>query len=130
MNTIWVPATPVVPETTIPDSPFQSLASFSRAELAATRTLPAAQRRLLIPNFVALFRWEAIRPLLPLQLPTSGDPPPWAGRWCRSHYRWQPSPDLLSSAELDGLDEFDLSLRLFDFSPWRPYFAQRFKSQW
>ena len=22
-----------------------------------------------------------------------------------------------------------LALRLFDFSPWRPYFAQRFKSQ-
>jgi hypothetical protein len=129
MNTIWVPAIPVVPETTIPDSPFQSLASFSRAELAATRALPAAERRLLIPNFVALFRWEAIQPLVPLQLPTPGDPPPWAGRSCRSYYRWQPSPDLLSSAELDGLDEFDLTLRLFDFSPWRPYFAQRFKSQ-
>ena len=84
MNTIWVPATPLVPETTIPDSPFQSLASFSRAELAATRALPAAERRLLIPNFVALFRWEAIQPLLPLQLPTPGDPPPWAGRRCRS----------------------------------------------
>ena len=28
-----------------------------------------------------------------------------------------------------GVDEFDLTLRLFDFSPWRPYFAQRFKSQ-
>lgn len=129
MNTQWVPATPIAPAFSISASPFQSLASFSRAELAATRSLPAAERRLLIPNFVALFRWEAIQPLLPLQLPTPGDPPPWAGRWCRSRYRWQPSPDLLSSAELAGLDEFDLTLRLFDFSPWRPYFAQRFKSQ-
>jgi hypothetical protein len=129
MNTIWVPATPVVSVVSVSASPFQSLASFSRADLAATRSLPAAERRLLIPNFVALFRWETIRPLLPLQLPTPGDPSPWSGRWCRSHYRWQPSPELLSSAELAGVDEFDLTLRLFDFSPWRPYFAQRFKSQ-
>ena len=129
MNTQRVPATPIVPAFSVPDSPFQSLASFSRADLAATRALPAAERRLLIPNFVALFRWEAIQPLLPLQLPTPGDPPPWAGRWCRSYYRWQPSPDLLSSADLTGVDEFDLTLRLFDFSPWRPYFAQRFRSQ-
>jgi hypothetical protein len=28
-----------------------------------------------------------------------------------------------------GLAEFHLSLRLFDFSAWRPYLAQRFKSQ-
>ena len=33
------------------------------------------------------------------------------------------------SEALNGLDEFDLMLRLFDFSPWRPYFAQRFRSQ-
>ena len=29
-----------------------------------------------------------------------------------------------------GLDEFDLLLRLFDFSAWRPYFARRFRSQY
>lgn len=29
-----------------------------------------------------------------------------------------------------GLDDFDLMLRLFDFTPWRPYFAQRFHSQY
>ena len=28
------------------------------------------------------------------------------------------------------LDEFDLLLRLFDFSPWRPYLAQHFHSQY
>jgi hypothetical protein len=129
MNTIWVPATPVAPAVRLPTSPFQRLASFSRAELSATRDLPAAQRRRLIPNFVELFRWEAIQPLLPLRLPTPGDPPAWTGRRCRSYYRWQPSPDLVSSAALLALDEFDLTLRLFDFSPWRPYFAQRFQSQ-
>ena len=126
---IWVPAMPVVPAVEVPDSPFQSLASFSRTGLAATRDVPAAERRLLIPNFIELFRWEALRPLLPLQLPTPGQPPPWRGRRCRSCYQWQPSEDLHSSAKLSGLDEFDLTLRLFDFSPWRPYFAQRFQSQ-
>ena len=74
---------PLVPAVAVPDSPFHTLTSFSRAELTATRHLPAAERRLLLPNFVALFRWEAIEPLLPLRLPTPGDPPPWAGRRCR-----------------------------------------------
>ena len=27
------------------------------------------------------------------------------------------------------MNEFDLALRLFDFTPWRPYFARRFKRQ-
>ena len=129
MNTHWVPATTIVPAISVSDSPFHALASFSRSELSATRSLPAAERRLLLPNFVALFRWEGIQPLLPLQLPTPGDPPPWVGRACRSCYRWQPSEELASSADLLALDEFDLMLRLFDFSAWRPYFAQRFKSQ-
>jgi hypothetical protein len=127
--TMWIPGGPVIPAVEMPDSPFHALASFSRAELAATRNLPATERRLLIPKFVELFCWEAMRPRLPLRLPTPGNPPPWAGRTCRSCYRWQPSNDLLTSADLSDLDEFDLMLRLFDFSPWRPYFAQRFKSQ-
>ena len=56
MNTIWVPATPVSPAVVIPDSPFEQLACFSWAELSTSRDLPAAERRLLIPNFVELFR--------------------------------------------------------------------------
>lgn len=128
-RSVWIPAAPIVSAVEMPDSPFHSLTSSSRAELSATRSLPAAERRLLIPNFVELFCWEAMRPRLPLQLPTPGHPPPWAGRACRSCYQWQPSADLHSSADLLALDEFDLMLRLFDFSPWRPYFAQRFKSQ-
>lgn len=129
MNPILVPATPLTATVSLLDSPFCSLQGLSRSALAETRPLPAAQRRLLLPNFVALFRWEAIRPLLPLQLPTPGHPPAWNGRLCRSFYRWLPPDELPTSTDLAGLDEFDLSLRLFDFSPWRPYFAQRFKSQ-
>jgi hypothetical protein len=126
---LWIPAAPVIPVVEAPDSPFHALPRFSRAELSATRSLAAAERRLLIPNFVALFCWEAIRPRLPLRLPTPGNPPPWEGRLCRSCYRWQPSEDLVSNADALALDEFDLMLRLFDFCAWRPYFAQRFKSQ-
>ena len=129
MNTLLVPATPIAASIAVPDSPFQRLSSFTRSELAGTRDLPAAQRRLLIPNFVELFRWEAIRPLLPLKLPTPGNPPAWNRRLCRSFYQWLPPEDLQTSTDLVGLDEFDLVLRLFDFSPWRPYFGQRFKSQ-
>ena len=129
MNAILVPATPVIDTLLVMDSPFCRLQSFSRPELAETRDLPAAERRLLLPNFVSLFRWEAIRPLLPLRLPTPGKPPAWAGRLCRSYYQWLPSDDLPSSADLLGLDAFDLTLRLFDFTPWRPYFARRFKSR-
>lgn len=126
----WIPAAEVVAQVEISDSPFLDLQSFSRTELQETRSLPAAERRLLIPNFVEIFRWEAIRPLLPLRVPTPGAPPAWRSRICRSFYRWLPPNELVSSADLVGLDAFDLMLRLFDFSPWRTYFAQRFKSQY
>ncbi len=137
MSSILVPATPVSACVSVPDSPFRTLQSFSCSELAETRKLAAAERRLLMPNFVELFCWEAIRPLLPLKLPTPGAPPLWPGRLCRSFYQWLPPKDLQTSADpstssgqaLVGLDEFDLALRLFDFTPWRPYFAQRFRSQ-
>jgi hypothetical protein len=129
MSSSLVPATPVIPFVSIPDSPFSRLQSFSRTELSETRKTDAAERRQLIPNFVELFCWEGIRPRLPLKLPTPGNPPAWNGRLCRSFYRWLAPDDLPTSADLLGLDEFDLMLRLFDFSPWRPYFAQRFKSQ-
>jgi len=129
MSTIWVPATPIVCSVTITDSPFTHLASMSRSELADRCQTAAAQRRQLIPNFADLFRWETIRSLLPLKLPTPGDPLAWNGRGCRSYYRWFSPDDLHTAADLEGLDEFDLTLRLFDFSPWRPYFGRRFKSQ-
>jgi hypothetical protein len=110
-----------VPAISIPDSPFHQLQSPSRSELAETRSIPAAERRLLIPNFVELFRWEAIRPMLPLQLPSPGNPSAWEGRTCRSCYHWQPPDHIRSNADLAGMDPFDLCLSLFDFSAWRPF---------
>jgi hypothetical protein len=85
---------------------------------------------LQLPYFVETFRWETIHPFLPLQIPTPGEAPVWFGRVCRSYYQWLGTADLPSSAEVLRLDEFDLMLRLFDFSPWRPYLAQRFHSQY
>ena len=128
MNRLLVPAAARVPSVSMPDSPFHQLRSPSRSELAGTRSVPAAERRLRIPNFVELFRWEAIRPLLPLQLPTPGDPPAWQERVCRSYYQWLAPDGIHSSADLVSMDPFDLCLALFDFSPWRPYFGARFKS--
>jgi len=112
----------------VADSPFRCLTGLSRSELAATRELAAAERRLLVKHFVDTFQWESIRPLLPLRLVVSPDVTPWRARRCRSHYRWLPPDDLQSLDDLEGLDNFDLVLRLFDFSPWRPILAQRFSS--
>ena len=129
MSHTWVASGMGVAVVDILDSPFLHLKGFSRSELAETRNLPAAEHRLLIPNFVDLFHWEAIRVRLPFKLPTPDNPPAWPGRLCRSYYRWQPPADVQSSADLLRLDEFDLVLRLFDFSAWRSYFAWRFKSE-
>jgi hypothetical protein len=111
------------------DSPFHRLTGLSRSQLAATRDLPAAERRRLVQYLEDIFQWEAIRPLLPLRLTVPADVPPWRPRRCRSHYRWLPPEDVHGVADLAGWDDFDLVLRLFDFSPWRPILGQRFASQ-
>ena len=111
-----------------PDSPFQALPLLSRAELAATRDLAAADRRRLSQPFVQTFAWETLRPLLPLRLELPPTAPLWRARSCRSQYVWLPPDDLLSPEAWQGLDNFDVVLRLFDFSPWRPILGQRFSS--
>jgi hypothetical protein len=111
-----------------PDSPFQALPLLSRAELAATRDLAAADRRRLSQPFVRTFAWETLRPLLPLRLELPPTAPLWRARSCRSQYVWLPPDDLLSPEAWQGLDNFDVVLRLFDFSPWRPILGQRFSS--
>jgi hypothetical protein len=144
MSSLWVPApTPVqvLTEPHLPDSPFHQLLGFTRTLLRDTRDIPAAERRLLLPNFIETFHWEAVRPLLPLRLvvaptqPAAGQdqpatPPVWRPRYCRSHYVWLPPEATLgqSLATWQGLDDFDLILRLYDFSAWRPILGQRFAS--
>ena len=112
----------------VPESPFHRLAGLSRTEMADSRGMEAADRRILTPHFVTTFQWSAIRPFLPLRLVVPWDAPPWHARFCRSHYVWLPPEETLCSADLEGLDDFDLVLRLFDFSAWRPVLAQRFRS--
>ncbi len=117
-----VPATPVVASIIPVSEPFAGLSKPTRAGLVAGRELPASERRLQLPGFVEMFHWENIRQHLPLKLPTPGEPPAWAQRGCRSYYLWDKPAE---TETLIGLDEFDLLLRLIDFSAWRPYFAQR-----
>ena len=126
MKTIWIPCAPAKSFLKIEASPFEKLERQTRAQLNEGRAQPAAERRLEVPGFVETFSWGNIRSLLPLQLPAIGAAPNWTGRVCRSYYQWQKGAD----GDLSGLDEFDLLLRLFDFSPWRSYFAQRFQSQY
>ena len=128
MSTILIPTMKEPAPLSVPESPFHRLTTLPRSELAATRDIPAAERRLLTKHFVSTFQWETIRPLLPLRLETIPGIRPWRSRICRSHYVWLPPDDIQIADDLEGLDDFDLLIRLFDFSPWRPILGQRFSS--
>ncbi len=114
MTSLWVPApepAQVLTEPNLPDSPFHPLLGLTRMRLRDTREIPAGERRLLLPNFVATFRWAAVWPLLPLRLvvaptqPAAGqDQPPTPPLWQPRHpvpptpttYQPQASPPRLS----------------------------------
>ena len=56
MGSLRIPAPQagqILTATALPDSPFQQLIGPSRAQLAASRDVPAAQRRLLTERFVS-----------------------------------------------------------------------------
>lgn len=120
---------PQLDATTAASGHFHQLSGFtSRAEFTAARSVPAHERRLMNQHFQACFTWEAIRPLLPICLVVPEGVPAWQSRRTRSHYQWLPPDDIRSPADLAQLDDFDLMLRLIDFSAWRPILAQRFAS--
>jgi hypothetical protein len=125
----WIPAEDELASDWEADNAYHNLQSLPRAEFVESREIPAAQRRLMTPGFVQAFHWETIRPHLPLRPRPMQITSTWTGRECRSYYRWLPPDDIRSAVDLTGLDNFDLTLRLVDFSLWRAYFAQRFKSQ-
>jgi hypothetical protein len=131
MNTsrFWVPADEVPYPKEEGKCAFQGLKTPPRSEFAESRELPAAQRRLMTPGFIQAFHWETVRPRLPLRPRPMEPTSAWTGRVCRSFYRWMAPDDIRTVQDLVGLDDFDLALRLFDFTPWRGFFAQRFKSQ-
>jgi hypothetical protein len=128
MSTILIPTMEETVPLSVPESPFHRLTTLPRSGLVSTRDVPAAERRLLTEHFVSTFQWESVRPLLPLRLETVPDVRPWRSRICRSHYVWLPPDDIRSADDLSGMDDFDLLIRLFDFSPWRPILGQRFSS--
>lgn len=130
MSQVIIPLTAVQVAPPLALTSFQHLVGLSRSELKATRTLPAAPRRLLTTHFQESFNWATIRRLLPLPLITPADVPVLPPRRYRSHYQWLPPDDIQTRADLDGLDDFDLIVRLFDFSPWRPILGQRFASHY
>lgn len=126
---IWIPADQAPARAAQEVSTFHALKALPRSQFVESRELPAAQRRLLTPGFIQTFQWEKIRPRLPLRPRPMEPMSTWTGRACRSFYRWIAPGDIHTVADLAGLDDFDLALRLFDFTPWRCFFAQRFKSQ-
>ena len=124
----WIPASAPYTPLEVPASPFAALESLPRAQWETLRVLPAAERRVYVPHFVEVFQWETLRAHLPLRLAPLPDVPAWPGRRCRSYYQWLPPEATLTAQDWAGLDDFDLILRLFDFSAWRPLFAQRLRS--
>jgi hypothetical protein len=112
----------------VPRSPFHRLTTCARSELASTRDIPAEDRRLLTEHFVSAFQWETVRPHLPIRLELPPGVRPWKPRTCRSYYQWFPPDDIQSADDMIGLDNFDLVLRLVDFTPWRSILGQRFSS--
>ena len=127
-TTVWIPPSAPYAALTVAVSPLQALGSLTLQERKTLQVLEAAERRLYVPGFVDTFRWEALREHLPLQVAPLPAVPPWPGRRCRSSYQWLPPETTLTQEQWTGLDDFDVILRLFDFSNWRPLFAQRLHS--
>ena len=96
----------------LPESPFHRLTTLSQSELAHTRSIDAADRRLLTEHFVDTFQWESMCQILPLQLELPPDVRHWGPRMCRSHYQWLPPDDIHSADDLIGLDNADGYIRM------------------
>jgi hypothetical protein len=76
-------------------------------------------------TFIGQCSWTGLQERLPLPWPTPPDTPPSPKHAYRSHYVYQGWEDLQDPAAWDLLSDFDLVLRLVDFSGLRPVLAQR-----
>jgi hypothetical protein len=76
-------------------------------------------------RFVSQCSLAGLQDKLPLRWPTPTDTPPSPKRLYRSHYIYRGWHDLRDSATREHLSDFDLRLRLIDFSGLRPVLAQR-----
>jgi hypothetical protein len=87
--------------------------------------LTAAEQRTHDPHFVSTCQWTHLRDRMPLQWPTPPDTPPSPKKTYRSHYVYRSCADLDDPAGWEGLSDFDVTLRLIDYTGLRPVLAQR-----
>lgn len=88
------------------------------------RSSSPAEARAQDVAFVTQCSLEGLRDRLPLRWPVGDDVPPAPKRFYRSHYVYLSWDDLADPAIWEHLSEFDLLLRLIDFSPLRDVLAQ------
>lgn len=88
-------------------------------------SLSAVQVRAQDSDFVDQCSLWGLHRRLPLHWPTPSNVPPSPKQRYRSHYVYQGGGDLLDLAAWEHLSDFDLVLRLVDFSGLRPVLAQR-----
>jgi hypothetical protein len=87
--------------------------------------LSAAKARAQDPLFVRQGNFWELQARLPLCWPIPPDVPPSPKRDYRSHYVYLGWQDLQDLADWENLSDFDLVLRLIDFSGLRPVLALR-----
>jgi hypothetical protein len=90
----------------------------------ATNLTPV-ETRAQDPTFVARCSLNGLRDRLPLRWPTPPDTPPSPKRAYRSDYTYLGWEDLQDLTSWQHLSDFELLLRLVDFSGLRPVLAQR-----
>ncbi len=86
--------------------------------------LTAAQHRARQRSFVQHCGWSELQTCVPLAWPTPPSIPPSPKRHYRSAYVYRGAADLADPSAWKTLSEFDLLLRLIDFSGLRPVLAQ------
>jgi len=87
--------------------------------------LSAVEARAQDKRFVQHCSLSGLQTRLPLCWPTPSDVPPSPKRAYRSHYVYPGWQELQDTATWDDLSDFDLVLRLVDFSGLHPVLAQR-----
>ena len=97
----------------------------SEGDIMTESKLTARQARALDSAFVRQCSLAGLRSALPLRWPTLTGTPPSPKRDYRSHYVYLGWDDLTDPQAWVHLDDFDLVLRLVDFSGLRPVLAQR-----
>jgi hypothetical protein len=87
----------------------------------------ASQKRAAHPDFVPTFSLPALRPHLPLRFPVPPGLPPSPKTHYRSYYQYPGYADLAEATRLAALDDFEIILRLVDFSPLRDELARTYR---